>query len=153
MQPHVICYYMYWGKSLLLEFPLLVTGCFIGLRAGRGNLKSRLIEESTKLSKTLENLLHACDATTELKKRNLCPQAILLITLFTRHFRFVACCRLVFLFWWLFSKSYWDDHASNFWSSCDLNVYYFSACWVCWFLIYDACSFQDFLLNCSVHWV
>lgn len=88
MQTYVIC--NYWGKSLLLEFPLPVSGHFIGLRADRGNLKSRLIEESTKLSKTLENLLHACDATTELKKRNLCPQAILLITLFTRHFRYVA---------------------------------------------------------------
>lgn len=76
--------------------PLLVSGCFIELRAGRGNLKSRLIEESTKLSKTFENSFHACDATTELKKRNLCPQAILLITLLTRHFRFVACCGLVF---------------------------------------------------------
>lgn len=76
--------------------PLLVSGCFIELRAGRGNLKSRLIEESTKLSKTFENSFHACDATTELKKRNLCPQAILLITLLTGHFRFVACCGLVF---------------------------------------------------------
>lgn len=92
MQPYVII----GGNDCSWNFPLLVSGCFIELRAGRGNLKSRLIEESTKLSKTLETSLHACDATTELKKRNLCPQAILLITLLTRHFRFVACCGLVF---------------------------------------------------------
>lgn len=77
MQPYVII----GGNDCSWNFPLHVSGCFIGLRAGRGNLKSRLIEESTKLSKTLETLLHACDATTELKKRNLCPQAILLIIL------------------------------------------------------------------------
>lgn len=104
--------------------PLLVSGCFIELRAGRGNLKSRLIEESTKLSKTFENSFHACDATTELKKRNLCPQAILLIILCSQGILdLLLVVGWSFLFWWLISKSYWDGHASNFWSSCDISVY------------------------------
>lgn len=127
--------------------PLLVSGCFIELRAGRGNLKSRLIEESTKLSKTFENSFHACDATTELKKRNLCPQAILLITLLTRHFRFVACCGLVFFVLMINFKVLLRWPCQQFliklWHQCVLDRRRV--------LINDVRSFQHFLLNCSVY--
>lgn len=57
---------------MFLEFFFLVFGYFIGLRVDRGNLKSRLIEESIKLFKILENLFYVCDVIIELKKRNLC---------------------------------------------------------------------------------
>lgn len=151
MQPYVII----GGNDCSWNFPLHVSGCFIRLRAGRGNLKSRLIEESTKLSKTLETLLHACDATTELKKRNLCPQAILLIILCSQGILdLLLVVGWSFLFWWLISKSYWDGHASNFWSSCgDISVYLTGDYFQCVrrVLINDVRSFQHFLLNCSVY--
>lgn len=59
-----------------------------------------------------------------------------------------------FLFWWLISKSYWDGHASNFWSSCgDISVYLTGDYFQCLrrVLINDVRSFQHFLLNCSVY--